>query len=141
MRRDSLTSVQDLHRGCYQLRIDISISIDVGVDLVSASTSALMALDPLSATSTAGKIVSEVVEMTFVELQTRRVRAARKVLDALYRDITEFRIIHFPDGDVDDDRAPIPEVVGSEEIAELIEQISPLIGELQHEVDNLIDCR
>jgi hypothetical protein len=139
MRRDSPTSVQDLHRECHQPYI--SISIDVGVDLASASTSALMALDPLSATSTAGEIISEAGKMTFEELQKRRVKAVRKLVDALYRDVTEFRIVHFPDGDMDDNRAPIPEIVGSEEIAELIEQISPLIGELQNEVDNLIDCR
>ena len=79
--------------------------------------------------------------MTFEELQKRRVKAVRKLVDALYRDVTEFKIVYFPDGDMDDNRAPIPEIVGSEEIAELIEQISPLIGELQNEVDNLLDCR
>ena len=79
--------------------------------------------------------------MTFEELQGKRVKAVRKLIDALYRDVTEFRIVHFPDGDMDDDRVPISEIVGSEEVAELIEKISPLLGELQHEVDNLIDCR
>jgi len=79
--------------------------------------------------------------MTFEELQGKRVKAVRKLIDALYRDVTEFRIVHFPDGDMDDDRVPIEEIVGSEEVAELIEKISPLLGELQHEVDNLMDCR
>jgi len=100
-----------------------------------------MALDPLSETSAAGKKELEAGKMTFEQIQGKRVKAVRKLLDVLYRDVTEFKITYFPDGDMDDDRVPIEEIVGSEEVAELIEKISPLLGELQHEVDNLMDCR
>ena len=81
--------------------------------------------------------------MTFEESQAKKVRAMRKLLDLLYRDITEFHITYYEEGiwDMDDGRYPIHEIVGSEEVAGLIEKISPLLGELQHEVDNLIDCR
>jgi len=82
--------------------------------------------------------------MGFERAQARKVRKMRKLLESLYRDITEFHITFHDDGtwDMDDEgRHPIPDIVGSEEIAGLVEQISPLLGKLQKATDNLQDCR
>jgi hypothetical protein len=84
------------------------------------------------------------MRMTFEEWQARKVRKMRKLLESLYRDITELHITYFEDGrwELDDEgRHPIPDIVGSEEIAGLVEQISPLLGKLQKATDNLQDCR
>jgi hypothetical protein len=84
------------------------------------------------------------MRMTFEEWQARKVRKMRKLLESLYRDITELHITYHEDGtwDMDDEgRHPIPDITRSEEIVELVEKISPLLGKLQREVNGMMDCR
>jgi hypothetical protein len=84
------------------------------------------------------------MRMTFEEAQVRRVEEMRELLESLYRDVTEFHITFRDDGtwDMDDEgRHPIPDITRSEEIVELVEQISPLLGKLQREVNGMMDCR